>query len=213
VEVYETEQDQIEAIKKWWKENGKAVVIGAILGFGSLIGYQQWQANVKTANESASQEYSTLMIQLQQGEYQSVKDIGSRVLTNFSDTSYAVMTALALAKVNVEEGNLAVAKTYLQLAIDQDKMAEYQHIARLRLGRILLAEDQAQQALTLVNGVKAAGFQAPYDELKGDIYTVLGNVDSARMSYESALESMEEGIDQSELKMKLDDLGGSEARP
>lgn len=213
MQAYETEQEQIEAIKKWWKENGKVIVIGAILGFGSLIGYQKWQEGIKVGAEAASQEYNTLMVQLQQGEYQDVKDIGARVLTNFSDTSYAIMTALALAKVHVEEGNLASAKTYLQMAMDQDKLTEYQHVARLRMGRLLLAEEQAQQVLSLIGGVSASGFAASYDELRGDAYAVLGDKDNARLSYESALDAMEEGIDQSELKIKIDDLGGAEARP
>ena len=212
MEVYETEQDQIEAIKKWWKENGKAVIIGVVLGFGSLIGWQQWQANTKAMAEGGSLEFTVLMTELQQGNYQGVKDRGARVLNSFQDTPYAVMTALALAKVYVEEGDLASAKGYLQMAMDQTSMPEYQHVARLRMARLLLAEDQPQQALALLNGVNISGFEATYDEIKGDIQAALGNSDAARQAYERALATMKQGLDPSELEMKLDDLGGSEAR-
>ncbi len=212
MEVYTTEQEQIDAIKKWWKENGKAVVIGAILGFGSLIGWQQWQANAKAKAEGGSLEFTVLMTDLQQGNYQGVKDRGARVLNDFQNTPYAVMTALALAKVYVDEGDLASAKSYLQRVMDQTDMPEYQQVARLRMGRLLLAEEQPQQALALLSGVDVAGFEAIYDELRGDIQVALGNRDEARQAYERALAAMTEGLDPSALKMKLDDLGGAEAR-
>ncbi len=211
MEVYESEREQIEAIKKWWAQNGKAVIIGAVLGFGSLIGWQQWQAAQQSAKETASAEYSALMIDLQQSNYEDVKARGARVLSDFKDSPYAVMTALAMAKVFVEEGDFALAKTYLQMAMDQTVLPEYKHVARLRMGRLLLAEDNAQQALSLVEGVYTSGFTALYDELKGDIHVALGNTDQARTAYESAMNNAEDGVDTSELQMKLDDLGGSEA--
>ena len=38
MEQYETEEQQVEAIKRFWKENGLSLVIGALLGLGGLLG-------------------------------------------------------------------------------------------------------------------------------------------------------------------------------
>lgn len=211
MEVYESEQEQIDALKKWWKENGKAVIIGAILGFGSLIGWQQWQANVKAQGESASLEYDVLLADLENSKIQDVKDRGAHILSNFQDTPYAALSAMSLAKVYVEEGDFASAKTYLQVVIDQDGQPQLKQIAQLRLARLLLADGDAAQALTKLKAVKAGGFGAVVNELEGDIHVALGNRDQARVAYQQALDAIETGVDASLLKMKLDDVGGPEA--
>jgi FimV-like protein len=213
VEVYETEQEQIEAIKKWWKENGKSIIIGVILGLASLVGWQQWQANVKNTGETASLEYDVLLAELDAGNYQSVKDRGAHIIQAFQSTPYANLTALALAKAYMEEADLVSARTYLQMVIDQKEDSQLQEIARLRMGRLLLADGQAAQALTLVSGVDSDSFAAAYSELRGDIHVALGNTDQARQAYKQALEAIDGNLDDSILKMKLDDLGGPEAKP
>ncbi|MGU3844696.1 YfgM family protein, partial [Vibrio diabolicus] len=43
MELYDTEEQQVEAIKDWWKENGKAVIIGAVVGLGGLFGWRYYQ--------------------------------------------------------------------------------------------------------------------------------------------------------------------------
>ncbi|ALP53616.1 hypothetical protein Tel_11000 [Candidatus Tenderia electrophaga] len=211
MEVYESERDQIDALKKWWKENGKAVIIGAILGFGSLIGWQQWQANQKAARESASLEYDVMLAELQNGNLQAVKDRGSRILAQYPDTPYAALSAMGLAKAYLAEGDRASARSYLQQVIDRNEQPQLQTVARLRLARLLLAEGEASQALTLVNGIEAGGFDLVLNELKGDIHVALGNREQAREAYQRALDAMEAGLDPSILQMKLDEVGGPEA--
>jgi predicted negative regulator of RcsB-dependent stress response len=210
VEVYESERDQLDALKKWWQHNSKAIIIGTILGLGSLIGWQQWQASTQAARESASLEYDVLLADLENHNYQGVKDRGANILNKFQGTPYAALTALAVAKVNVEEGDLAAARTYLQMVIDQKDQPQLQHVARLRLAQLLLAQDQAQQALDLVKAIDAAGFASAYDELKGDIHVALGNIAEARSAYERAIAAMDAAVDQTVIKMKLDDLGETE---
>lgn len=196
--------------QKWWKENGKAIIIGAILGFGSLIGWQQWQANVQAGREMASLDYDVMLAELENSNYQGVKERGSRILSDFSDTPYAVLSAMTLAKVYVEEGDFASAKTYLQLVIDQDKQPQLKQVAQLRMARLLLAEGDASQALSMLNSIEVGGFGVAVNELEGDIHVALGNKDQARAAYQRALDAIEQGLDPSVLQMKLDDVGGPE---
>ncbi len=210
MEVYESEREQLDALKSWWKQSGKAIIIGAVLGLGSLLGWQQWQAGTQAARESASLEYDVLLADLENHNYQGVKDRGANILEKFQGTPYVALTALALAKVNVDEGELVAAHTYLQMVIDQSKDSQLQHVARLRLARLMLAQDQPQQALDLVKGVDAVGFASAYDELNGDIHAALGNSAEARSAYERAIAAMDAALDQTTIKMKLDDLGETE---
>lgn len=209
MEVYETEREQLDAIKKWWKTNGKAVIAGLILGLVSLIGWQQWQAYNKSQREGASMEYEVLIGELQQGNNQAVTDRGKRIMEEYGNTSYAMMTALILAKMNVEKGDLPAARTYLQTVVNEADQAELKQIAQLRLARIMLAQGEGDAALKLVNETAGEGFEALYNEVKGDILVSLGKKDEARAAYQAAIKALETGQDKSVLEMKLDDLGGA----
>ena len=213
MEVYESEREQIDQIKKWWKENGKAIIIGAVLGFGSLIGWQQWQAGVQATRESASAEYDFLLSALDQNDAETAKNHGMRLVGAYKDTAYAPLAALALAKIAVEAGELEGARAYLQTVIDQDAQPQLKKVAQVRMGRLLLANGQADQAMSLVRAANAGGFSAAFAELEGDIHVAQGNRDLARTAYQRALEVLEPGMDAGLLNMKLDDVGGPEAQP
>ena len=34
MDVYKTEEEQVEAIKKWWQENGKSIIAGVVIAAG-----------------------------------------------------------------------------------------------------------------------------------------------------------------------------------
>ena len=38
MEIYENEHDQVDAVKRFFAENGKALAVGIILGVGALVG-------------------------------------------------------------------------------------------------------------------------------------------------------------------------------
>jgi predicted negative regulator of RcsB-dependent stress response len=42
VEIYENENDQVDALKRFFAENGKALAVGVILGVGALVGWRYW---------------------------------------------------------------------------------------------------------------------------------------------------------------------------
>ncbi len=210
MEVYDSEREQLDALKKWWQQNGKAIVIGSILGIGTLVGWQQWQSGMQESREAASQEYGVLLDNMEKQNLQGVKESGATIMNNFAKTPYAALAALAVAKVNVEEGDTASARTHLQKVVDQKDQPQFQHVARLRLARLVLDEGEAKQALDLVKSVDVAGFASAYDELKGDIHAALGNTAEARSAYERAIAAMDAALDQSIIKMKLDDLGETE---
>ncbi len=206
MEVYETEQEQVEAIKKWWKQNGKAVITGLILGVACLVGWQQWTASTEAARETASLEYSMLLRELQAENYDAVRDRGSRILSAYSGTPYAAMAAMAVAKANVETGELGAARTHLQMVIDSSEQEDLVYVAYARLARLLIDEGQAASAISLLKGVSSPAFEALFQEIMGDAYTAQDNVDQAQVAYNSALNALD-GQDTSILQMKIDELG------
>ena len=204
------EREQIDALKQWWKTYGKAVVVGVFLGLVALIGYQQWTAYTKSLGETASMEYELLMQALALDDNQAVRDRGTRLVDNYGGTPYANLAALALAKVYVEDADYPAAKGYLQRVMDNPELAELEHVARLRMARLMLAEGNASGALSLLQAAQPGSFKGLYDELIGDCHMALDNRDMARQAYEQAL-AADFQSDTATLEMKLDELGGREA--
>ena len=79
-------------------------------------------------------------------------------------------------------------------------------LAQLRLGRVLLASDQTERALTLISGVSEGSLQAEFEELRGDIYLAQGQRDEALRAYQTAADL---GSANPVLQMKISELQGS----
>jgi predicted negative regulator of RcsB-dependent stress response len=208
VNVYATEDEQVEAIKKWWKDNGKSVIGGVIIGVAVLYGGRMWFEQRNQHIENASAEYEAMIQDLNQDKQNEAADRGAAILGQYSDTTYGELAALAMAKIKVDENDLVAAKSHLQWALDHAKQDEIKRIARLRLARVLHAEGKEDEALQLLNVAAADKFAAAYDELKGDIYVAKGDVAKARTHYDLALQSLEPtSRARRYIEMKLDDLG------
>lgn len=205
--VYETEEEQIEAIKAWWKRNGRSIIAGIVLGVAVMVGGKLWLGHRQQEADAASAQYQVLIDALEKDQGRQVLERGEALVDQYADTPYAALASLAMAKVQLQQGKLDGARSRLQWVMDHAKQDDLKVIARLRLAKVLFAQGKADDALTLLNSGDPGTFKSAYDELKGDIYARQGKVDLARTAYQSALAAMPQGIDPTYLRMKLDDLG------
>ena len=206
--VYATDEEKVEALKAWWKQNGKSVIGGILIGVAVLYGGKTWLDQRHSHVETASMEYEAMMQDLNQDKKDQAAERGASILGQYSDTPYAELASLTLAKIKVDENDLVAAKANLRWAMDNAKQDEIKLIARLRLARVLNAEGNHDEALKLINIPNTGKFAASYAELKGDIYVAKGNTSEARTAYNLALQSLDPGSrDRHYLEMKLDDLG------
>jgi predicted negative regulator of RcsB-dependent stress response len=207
VEVYETEQQQVEALQKWWKENGTSVMAGLAIGFALLFAWRAWQSHLAVKAEAASVGYQGVMSKVEDKDPEAALLIGKTVLEEQPKTIYAALTAFTLAKVSVDKNDLGKAREYLQKLIsDYPHEDGIKNLARMRLARVQVAEGKASEALSTLDPMKkSADGQASYHELRGDVLLALRKPEEAHGAYAQAL-ALGEGRDNSELQMKLDDL-------
>jgi predicted negative regulator of RcsB-dependent stress response len=208
VEAYTTEEQQVEAIKKWWHENKLSVIGGVVIGVGALWGGRAWLDYQHNYAEAASATYQVMLEQLSQGKNEDAALQGAQLLGKFSDTAYASLAALAMAKIKQEAGDSAAASAHLNWALDNTKEDAVRHEARLRLAKIMFADKKYDDALKMLNGIDAGVYESTYEQLKGDIYVAKGQPESARTAYTRALASASpEERGRGLLQMKLDNLG------
>ena len=209
--AYETEEQQVEAIRKWWQENGKMFIAGMVLTVGSVVGWRMWVDHRHNQAEAASAEYEQLLRELGAGNTEAVIKRGAYLVENFSATPYSDLAALALAKLRLEGGELAAAKGRLEWVLEHGKQDEIRDLARLRLARVHLQGGDSQQALAALAELSNPAFAAVAEEVRGDAYLAQGDKAAARAAYEKALQHSRPGSDTAVLRMKLDNLGGVDA--
>ncbi len=210
MESFETEDQQIEAIKQWWRENYKSIVGGILIGLAALFGGRAWFAQQDKHAESASAIYESMMQELNTQQPDKAADMAAQLLGQYSDTPYAILASLAMAKIKVDAKDLVTAKTHLRWAIDHAGKGEMAQIAQLRLARVLLGEGNFDEALTLVTGTEPGNYKAAFEELKGDLYVAKGQIELARSAYNLALATLDQGSRLRQyVQLKLDDLGKS----
>ncbi|EJE8557055.1 YfgM family protein [Vibrio vulnificus] len=202
MEVYNTEEEQVEAIKDWWKENGKAVIIGAVVGLGGLFGWRYYQDSVTQAREAASQNYTSAINALQAKGAEAAADVEAFIASN-DVKEYSVLAALQLAKAQVTAGDLDAALTQLKWAQSSSKDAALIPLTTYRIARVeaeLGNFDAAKAELAKVTDASWAGRVA---ELRGDIALRQGDKEAAYAAYSEAQQAADAG---QTLQMKLDDL-------
>lgn len=202
------EEEQVEAIKKWWKENATSVIVGIILGLAILFGWRSWQSYTQSQAELASNSYEQVLSLLERGEFAKAKEVGGIVLSKYNDTVYAALIALNLAQQDLKEGNSDACLARLQWVIDQNALPELVHVARLRKIRLLISQNKLADAKAEALVTPSGEFAMAYTELQGDIAFAEGLLDEARTAYTKVLASEALSREHKKLlQLKLDDLG------
>lgn len=210
-----TEEEQVEALKRWWAENGRSVIIGIVLAVGGYFGWQAWQNQQQEARETASLLFEELAATLSTdfGEPLSedqrlrAESIVEELKSDHGKLLYASDAALLMARVAVDAGDLESAVAQLRWVVEQDRSQELSLLARHRLAQVLLAQGEHDRALTVLNAVEPGAYAAAYAELRGDILSAQGQLAQASAAYEAALNQLlpTQQARRSIIQMKLDD--------
>lgn len=216
--VYDTDEEQIEAIKGWWDENGTSVVVGIVLILVVLFGARYWESSQSSMRELASDIYTQLAesvqanvdLDIDDNELNSALVLHEELKNDFSNSIYSRYSALIIARLYVQRSELESAASELQWVLDNPSLGFLKSIddelsltARSRLARVVLAQGNAEGALLLLDEVEAASFAGVFAEIKGDAYLALNRIEDAIESYQTALNA---GTNTEIVELKLNDI-------
>ena len=217
-EEFRTEEEQVEALKRWWQENGKSTIIAIVLALAGSLGWQSWQQRTSDQAEAASTVYQSMLdaINVSGGGVASadqevtVRHLADTLKADFSGTTYAHFAALHLAKLAVNEEDLITAEAELRWVLNSGPDADMQRVVQLRLARVVAAAGDPDSALAMLRGEKVGAYSAAYAEAEGDIQQQLGNVDAALEAYQRAAAlQLESGVTAPTLDLKLQAIAQS----
>ncbi len=202
---YETEEQQVEALKAWWDENGRAVLLGVGLGILIIAAYNFWQ-NRKEANAvEASDLYSQSVEALRAGDTAKAQELADELSDEHGSSLYAAYAKMTAARAAIEGGDLDAAATHLQWAAKNADLEDVKVIAQMRLARVNAERGDVEAGLKALPKSVNEAFKGMVEEVRGDLQLLSGDAEAARAAYEAALEAG--GVaDPGTLQIKLNDL-------
>lgn len=212
-----SEEEQLDVIKRWWKENGTSLIAGAVLAAAGVFGWNAWQNYQEGQAEAASARYQQLVNMtagnaLEEDQLATARALISEINDDHGNTLYAELALLLDARLAVQQDNLADAKAALENVADRSSRRYVQSLAWLRLARIEVAEGNPDAALSLLDEPITESLAAQQANIRGDAYAALGDTEQARDAWQTALE-LAQARNQAlyGVQFKLDDLGAEEA--
>lgn len=206
---YETEEEQIKALKDWWNENGRSVIAGVVIGIAGLGGWKYWTNHQEQQSQIASALYSNIRNAIVAQDEPAIIATATELKESYTSTPYAAHGALLLAKAKADKDDNAGAIENLQWAIDNSKQEAIKSIAQLRLARVYIEDNALDNAESLLSQDYPLAYQSLLMEVRGDLFVSRGDIPAAREAYQRAIEAADENSI-NYLRMKSDHLGVDE---
>jgi|TARA_R100000988_G_C3983428_1_gene158279 predicted negative regulator of RcsB-dependent stress response len=212
-----SEEEQLDVVKRWWKENGTSLIAGAVLAAAGVFGWNAWQNYQEGQSEAASARYQQLVTitaanSLEDDQLAAARELIGELTDQHGRTLYAELAQLLEARLAVQEGDLAAAKQALQDVASNSSRRYVQSLAWLRLARIEVAEGNPEAALALLDQPISDALAAQQANVRGDAFLAQNQPEQARDAWQTA-----QSIAQTQnqplygVQFKLDDLGAEEA--
>lgn len=186
---YATEEEQVEALKRWWSENGKSIVAGAALGILALVGWRGWTWHQETQALEASSLYDQVSARIRDGDREALVSAAEQLRDDYGSTTYASLAALAAARAAVDAGEPDAAAEWLRWAMENGDDARLEYLARGRLARVEAADGRIDEGLALLDVDPPAAWAGLYGEIRGDLLTEKGDREAAVEAYRAALDA------------------------
>lgn len=204
MEVYSNENEQTDALRNFFANNGKALAIGVVIGVAALGGWRYWSSHQDDTAKTVSAQYQQLTSAMQAGKPETLEAV-DRFASENSNT-YGALAAMDLAKQYVDAGQLDKAATLLQNGLKDTKDANLQAVINLRLARIQLQQNQADAALKTLDGVKGDGWTAIVADIRGEALLTKGDKQGARDAWSKGVESDASPALKQMMQMKMNNL-------
>jgi predicted negative regulator of RcsB-dependent stress response len=185
------EQEQLDAIKAFWKENGNLITWTLVLVLGAYAAWSGWQYWQRDQAAKAAAMFEQLDRAASVGDAQLVGRIFNDLRERYPRTAFAEQGGLTAAKVEVAKGQLDAAKADLSWVAEHALEDELRTVARLRLASLQADAHQYDEALKSLATATAPTFAALVADRRGDALLALGRTDEARAAYQSAYAAMD----------------------
>ncbi|WP_312347700.1 YfgM family protein [Leclercia sp.] len=204
MEIYENENDQVDALKRFFAENGKALAVGVILGIGALVGWRYWNNHQVDSARGSSLQYENTVSAIRADQPQTLAAAEKFAADN--NNTYGALASLEVAQQFVDKNELDKAAAQLQQGLASASDDNLKAVINLRLARIQVQQKKTDDALKTLDSVKGEGYAAIVADLRGEALLSKGDKQGARSAWEAGVKSNASPALSEMLQMKINNL-------
>lgn len=204
MEVYSTENEQVDAIKQFFKNYGLTIVLAAVIGFGGVFGWKYWQSHQTNRLQESAGAFATVSEALAKPTPENIA-LAEKFATETNDI-YGALASLELAQNAIDANDLVSGERHLTNAVAKVKNDAFADMLNLRLARVQLALDKTDAALVSLEQVKGKAWNGMKNYIRGDVLAKKGDNAGATAAYRSALTDENAGAIRSLVELKLNNL-------
>jgi predicted negative regulator of RcsB-dependent stress response len=198
-----TDEEQVEKVKAWLKENGMSIVAGVVIALGGIFGLQYWRGYEADTAAKGADAYDRFMTEAGSADIAKTSSALDALREQHDGTVYIGYAALELARLQVNAGDLDAARATLEKAKQEKSDPALVSVIDLRLARVLMAQEKYSDADALLAGVKGESYAAEVASLRGQIAYRQGNMEAALAALK---EAQEKGARDEIIKYLLEEL-------
>lgn len=192
-----TEEEQVEAIKRWWSENWLSLVAPIVIAIVAYTGWNYWTGYKVEQTQLASDSYQQLLELVDKadasdssGDDKAMAKTAAQALSDDASGMYGDLSSLILARFEVQADELTEAESTLRGVMDTGSTEAVQHIARARLAKVLVAQARYDDALATLTSNGDDATRSLYAEIRGDAYLAKGEKEAAHTAYQQAIDAL-----------------------
>ncbi len=184
------EQEQLDAIKAFWKQYGNLVtwvLIALLAAYAAYNGYAWWQRDQAAKAGTMFDEVERAALA---GDADRVGRVFGDLKDRFPRTAYAAHAGLLAARAQHDTGHADAASTTLAWVGEHAVEAELRTVARLRLAALQAEAKDYAAALKTLDAADADAFAGLVADRRGDVLALQGQADAAKAAYQQAWQAL-----------------------
>lgn len=188
---YETEEEQIDAIKQWWNKNGTMLLSLLLVAAIAFSGWRYWSNTQYVNAANGSSLFELMQLHAQKGTFGEVSREALKLIQEQPESPYAVGAAMLSAQYNLEKGEVEEALKHYQWVVDNTADFQLRNQASLSQVRLYLNMEKIDEAKAIIDVMEKNNLtgaeKAVFDYIKGMTFLAQNQFDNARTAFSAVV--------------------------
>ena len=179
--------EEEEKFLSWFKDNAKSMLVGLVVGIVLIFSYKYYSNYENEVSLNLSYEYQQAIGKYKDGNKEYLMNKANEFSEKYPSHIYTNLINLYSAKILVDMREIDKAFDKLNFIILNTSSDHIKNIAQIRKVRLMISENQLDDALSLINKIDSKRKNYILVELLGDVYYKKGKIQLAKDTYNHVL--------------------------